>query len=298
MISGVSFGQNDNLFRIHEDTLKLLGIKILSGENDSVKFNANNMFQQKLHYILSLEGSYDYPFDSLVTVARIKPPDGTFKIFNWNLPKSDGTYNYFGILQTRDSLFVLTDSSDQITSPESALLSTENWYGSHYYKIIQKDHKSNVCYTLLGWDGNDNYSTKKIIEILTFDENSIPYFGKKIFVGYEEGSYSRIIFEYSSMSSMSLKYELQSYDQFIEKKKGIKIKEIQAEMIVFDHLVPMDQNLEGQYRFYVPVGDMFHGFVYDNGMWNFHSDVNAWNRNIENVPADTKPVEQDLLPPR
>jgi len=100
------------------------------------------------------------------------------------------------------------------------------------------------------------------------------------------------------MSSMSLKYELQSYDQFIEKKKGIKIKEIQAEMIVFDHLVPMDQNLEGQYRFYVPVGDMFHGFVYDNGMWNFHSDVNAWNRNIENVPADTKPVEQDLLPPR
>ena len=38
------------------------------------------------------EKSFFFPFDSLVTIAKIKSPDNRFRIFNWLLRKDNDTY--------------------------------------------------------------------------------------------------------------------------------------------------------------------------------------------------------------
>ena len=48
-----------------------------------------------------------------------------------------------------------------------------------------------------------------------------------------------------------------------------------APMIVFDRLTPMRPEFSGQFRYYVPEGNIFDAFLFENGLWNFVSDVDA-----------------------
>ena len=70
-----------------------------------------------------------------------------------------------------------------------------------YYEIIPIKVNNKIYYTLLGWDGNDINTTKKIIDVLKFTPDSPPTFGANIFNQEEK----RIITEYNSRSTISLK---------------------------------------------------------------------------------------------
>lgn len=299
-ISAITFstGQENSFFRAREDTLAKIAFNILNGANDSLREVNNLQFIESLTQILEVKGSFDWPFDSLVTIAIISPPDGRFRIFNWNLPKKDGTFLYFGILQTHDTLFHLLDHSENIEFPATSILSHNNWYGCHYYKIIQNKYESRTYYTLLGWDGNNNFSTKKVIDILTIDDPGTLTFGAPIFTNYSEELQTRIIFEYSSRVTMSLKYEEQSYKKIIRKKKSSKFIDVSTEMIVFDRLAPMDMSLVGQYKYYAPFEGIFDGFIFEDGYWLYLEEINAWNRDLEDPSGKTKPIEYDLISPR
>ncbi len=298
------FAQKQYLFSQYEDTLQNIAKDILYGANDFIKYNANDKFMSTLQNALKNDRSFDYPFDSLISIARLRSPDNSFRIFNWNLPKSDGTYEYFGIIQThklgneRYDIYVLTDRSDEIKDPENQILSYDNWYGAHYYKLIKNTSGKKEHYTLLGWDGNNSASTKKIIEVLSFRSNGEPVFGAYIFKRYKKKTY-RIIFEYSSSVMVSLKYEDQSF--YVQKKSSShkkKIRKVSERMIVFDRLMPMDPELEGQYQFYVPETNIFDGFVFHNGKWIFIKEVDARNPEKKSNKKDIKKPEFDLFPPK
>ena len=78
-------GQNSNNILIaYEDSLQELGPEILYGSNDSIKYAANHKFISILTKALKTPNSFDYPFDKLITIARLSPLDNTFRIFNWN----------------------------------------------------------------------------------------------------------------------------------------------------------------------------------------------------------------------
>ena len=181
------FSQNILQFKHYEDTLKDLGKEILISKNDDEKIKANGSFIKKLEEILNIENSFNYPFDSLTSIARLVSPDNKFRLFNWHLQKQDGTYEYFGFIQMnpkkcQDSLlFRLIDKSDKLFNPDTDSLNCGNWYGAHYYKMIYEKNGGKDYYTLLGWDGNNLMSTKKIIEILTFNKDGNPKFGAAIF---------------------------------------------------------------------------------------------------------------------
>ena len=136
------FSQNILQFKHYEDTLKDLGKEILISKNDDEKIKANGSFIKKLEEILNIENSFNYPFDSLTSIARLVSPDNKFRLFNWHLQKQDGTYEYFGFIQMnpkkcQDSLlFRLIDKSDKLFNPDTASLNCGNWYGAHYYKMI------------------------------------------------------------------------------------------------------------------------------------------------------------------
>jgi hypothetical protein len=303
LLTFLASGQAPSSFSQYEDTLKKIGPIILNGENDSIRYAACKNFSGLLTRVLGQEGSFFYPFDSLVTMARLMSPDHLFRIFNWNLPKDDGTYDYYAIIQFSNKagkdyqLISLEDKSDDIVSPETALCSPGNWVGALYYKIILKKHRHRLYYTLLGWDGNNWNTRKKIIEILTFDPEGTPVFGAPVFTGNQQDNYMRIIFEYKATAPMSLKYELQAYERGHLTGNPSNTRKIRSQMIVFDHLIPLDESLKGQYKFYVPSGDVFDAFVFKKGHWVFVPDVDARNRDSKAQPPKKKAVDYHLFPP-
>jgi hypothetical protein len=284
--------QNDE-FRRAEDSLKKYLHHVHYGNSDTEKYEYNELFKKTLANILKDERSYKYPFDSLKKVARLYAPDESFRIFNWNLALENGTYEYFGFIQVKAGngldyrVYPLTDRSSEIEAPELMLLSNERWYGALYYKIIQSKYKDKQYYTLLGWDGNNALSRKKIIDVLSFKNTGKPQFGAAIFKKYKEKDRNvRIIFEYSAKATMTLRFEKQYLHVISQSKdKSNKVDKVKAEpMIVFDNLVPLDTrlgpehpDLVGQYQFYVPETNVLNGFILKEGRWYFVKDVDARN---------------------
>jgi hypothetical protein len=287
------------LFTKYEDTLKILAKKLSCGDNYIIKTNANKKFIETLSRALSEKNSFDYSFDSLITIARLVSPDKSFKIYNWVLLTDEGVYKYYGLLQIHNmkdntnKIILLKDKSDSISNFENSFLSSDKWYGALYYKIIYTKYKNNKYYTLLGWQGNNLLSRKKVIDVLTFSSSGEPVFGADIFKT-DKAEQKRIIFEYSSEAVMSLKYEQQYYDKSKLKDQKPKLKDLKnrnkskvrkkkAYMIVFDHLVPLASGLEGVAQFYVPTIDYVDAFIFISGKWRLIRDIEANNPPSNNV---------------
>ena len=282
LLSFNSFAQkgNNRLIAEYEDTLKIIAHKIMNAETEEERKIANTAFITNLNEVLQYEKSFDFPFDSLITISKIKSPDKTFRIFNWLLRKENNTYEYYGIVhyynkkQKRYELITLIDNSAQIRNPEQANLDAANWYGGIIYDIIYIKKNGIKYYTLLLWDGNDLYSTKKIIDIMYFSGKNKIKFGLPVFKISKKENTKRVILEYDSRTSVSVKYHEQ------EKR------------IVFDHLIPSREDLEGLYEYYIPEGT-FNAYNYKNGKWWLEQDVEVQNN--EKTRKYNKP-KQGLLP--
>jgi hypothetical protein len=220
-------------------------------------------------------------------MSKMTSPDKMFRIYNWNLPATHGSNLYFCLLQipqksTKNTfrIFELIDRSDSIPDPETSTLDTGCWYGALYYKVISEKTDNGMIYTLLGWEGKNPTEMQKIIEILYFDEKNIPHFGKRIFNKYKEGTNKRVIFKYSPVATMVLRYD----EQFISKGKKwnssgrtFEEKSSKASMIVCDRLVTVGST-EGKEQMLIPAGDVYDGFIFENNKWNFVEGVDARNR--------------------
>ena len=165
----------------------------------------------------------------------------------------------------------------------SQLLNNNGIYISFFYwligtsqhnKIIQEKKNGKQYYTLLGWDGIDEYSTQKIIDVLHFTRNKIT-FGHPIFIK-EKNKDNRVLIEYDERTSVSLSYNKK------EKK------------IIFNNLIPIKKELEGLYEYYVPDGSN-NSYNYKSGKWIFEKDIDA--RNNKNNNSRKKP-KMGLLPYR
>lgn len=249
--------------RLYEDSLKGFGREMFKGK-DLYKAMANKKFIQLLEKALSIEGSYDYPFDSLSFIARLQPSDKRFRIFNWNIPKEDGTHEYFGFIQTWDEkkkearVFRLVNKQKEIKNPEIMRLGPEKWYGALYYKIIPTTYKKKKMYTLLGWDGNNNLSWKKVLDVLTFRSDGTPEFGDDIFqVG--KRYQNRVIFEFKAEMTMLLHWD-----------EGMK-------KIVFDHLIPEYPGMQNPPPHLVINSYSYDAYEFKKGRWMFIDDINARN---------------------
>ena len=254
----------DRIFKPQEDSLRIYMKRIERAKNDSIKLLENSRVLRLLTEILEDDRSFDYAFDTLPYLGIIKSPDNLVKIYNWNLFYKDKSYEYFGFVQyylkskEKYIVYPLIDKSSEIPDPEKAILSNTSWYGALYYKIIVNTHKGKTIYTLFGWDGNNEFTNKKIIEILTFANNGKPRFGASVFVIDNDKKKKRILFEFSSRVSMKLHYD---------EKLG---------MIVFDHLSPSSSRYIGQYLYYGP-DFSYDAFVFTKGKWLYKPIVDVKN---------------------
>jgi hypothetical protein len=265
---------NNSLFAEYEDTLKVMAHRIMNAETEAEKRTANTAFITNLTEVLQYEKSFKFPFDSLPTIARISSPDNTFRIFNWLLKKDNGNYEYFGIVhyhnkkRKRYEVIPLVDNSANIRNAEQEDLDAENWYGGLCYQIAYIKKAGRKHYTLLSWDGNDGYSTKKIIDVMYFSGKNKIKFGLPIFKQNKKESQKRVILEYDSKTSISVKYHSKE------------------EKIVFNHLVPPNKDLEGLEEYYIPEGT-FNAYQYKRGKWWLQQDVDI--RNQQKIKRIKKP---------
>lgn len=248
-----------------EDSLQHYFNLLANEQLDDRKEEYNNQILSYFREILSNETSFIYPFDSLKYVGIINSDDDKLRVITWNMAYSDRTYKYFGFIQYKKSkksyeYFELFDKSEQIKTPEMAILNSSNWYGALYYRIIVNKYKGQEYYTLLGADLNNLFTKKKIVDILYFDKD-VPVFGKKVFKN-KTTQIARVIFEFSAQTNMTLTYD------------------DNKEMIVYDHLSPSRPSLIGQYEFYGP-DFSYDGLKYERGIWNAYSDIDVRDYNIE-----------------
>lgn len=261
-LSAFSQKGNNQLFSEYEDTLKVIADRVMNLPFEAEKRIANDALIEHLTEVLSYEKSFNYHFDSLITISRIKSPDKRFRIFNWLLKKDNNTYEYYGIVhyynknKKKFELITLTDNSNNIRTPEQENLDASNWYGGIIYDIIYIKKPGKKYYTILLWDGNDGYSTKKIIDVMYFSGKKKIKFGLPIFKKNAKESQKRIIFQYDSKTTASVKYNYEKQE------------------IIFNNLVPQRKGLEGLYEFYIPEGT-FNSYKYKNGKWWFKEDVDA-----------------------
>ena len=220
----------------------------------------NEDFKLLLAKTLEKKEAYNYDFDSLSKfMSTVKSKDGFFRLFNWNIQLKNQKQHYDCWIYFSDkSIIKLKDSKNKSKNIEFISLEKQNWLGALYFDIIDLKKKNKTIYTLLGWDGNDMFSNKKVIETLIFKKKNLPQFGVPIF-NYPSGKTKRrVIFQYNKDSYMSLKHNLIKREDYI----------------VFDHLIPTSPNLKDFPDWYVT--DLsFDAFMWEENKWQFKRDFNA-----------------------
>ena len=239
-----------------EDSLKRFAYNIVFGRDAEDRFRADSAFIKMLVRALKIKNSFYYSFDSLQTISRLYSPDSAFRIFTWQLKKDEYIYLQQGAIQmhTPDGslkLIPLHDESSYSKKPEDSIRTPNNWIGAIYYRIVMKTFNGKKIYTLLGFDDYSISSTKKWMEILTFDNNGNPIFGGP-YISFRDDTARRPVqvrfsIEYKKEASTTFNYDPE------------------MDMIVFDDLVS-ESDEPNRKETYIPDGD-FQGFKWENGQW-------------------------------
>ncbi len=242
-----------------EQELSVFANNILNADDVEDRLRADSFFTRNLVHALKTPYSFHHPFDSLKTISRLYAPDSSFRIITWQLMKDFSYYRYKGAIQlnTKDGslqLIPLYDVSDFTGNPVDSVRNNENWIGAVYYNIIQKKYNNKNYYTLLGYDENDARSTKKWIEVLTFDSNKKPVFGGRYF----------------SYPNDPFKPAQPAYRFCLEFKKEANAKlnyDPELNQIIFAKLVSETGEVSKKHTL-VPYGTI-EGFRWDMGKWIF-----------------------------
>lgn len=262
--------ENRALLRTYEDSLVIKGDSMIYSTTWETREYACVSFIRTLVRALQVEGSYAYPFDSLRTVSILHAPDGRFRIFTWQLTMDDQTYRYYGTIQMQSQtlkMYPLIDMSMFIGHPEDTVLDNNNWYGCLYFNISEKKYRKHTYYMLYGWDGNDSFSNKKIVDVLQFDSGGDPVFGAPIFTEKDSDSTkTRVIIEYKEDATANLNYD--------PKQKRI----------VISFLVPENPLSEGIGMTYVPDGTYW-GYKFHKGMWQYQDKI--FHKTIKSPPENS-----------
>lgn len=260
-----------------EDSLKTLALRILQGRNADDRFKADSQFTKMFVRALKIKGSFEYPFDSLVTISKLSPEDNSFKIFTWELMVNDDVVRQHGAIQMRThdgslQLFPLIDRTEATQNMADTITNNLGWIGAIYYKIIEKKAFGENYYTLLGYDENSINSDRKIIEVLTF-KNGQPVFGGSFFSFQDNSlnkkSFARYIMEYKKKAGPRLTYDPE------------------MDMIIYEHLISETGEPNKKYT-YIPDGD-YEGLKWNDGKW-----VHIEKVFTQKTPQGQEPVPQPI----
>jgi hypothetical protein len=255
-------------FRRQEQLLSPLSRQFVSGKTDAQRRSAALEVYRSLGDLLSMPHSWNYPFDTLkqAAVSVLKSADGMCRLFSWNLILKDGRHLYFGYVQYRIKkewkLEALLDTARN-TIPDISYAETDasRWPGALYYAIEPFRFKKRTYYLLLGYDGADRRTNRKLIDVLNLNQGEGVLFGLPVF-RRQEGDYEprlRWVIEAADQAIISLRYEPYRH------------------IIVLSELTKAFEDSPDEPSYKVPSGD-YHYFSRDNkGYWVFHPLLTDFN---------------------
>jgi hypothetical protein len=263
--------------KLKEDSLRAYARYMVLDSFTHSRMIADSFFTRILVRALKTKNSFYYPFSSVQGISKLYAPDSSFRIFTWNIQyEMDEIYSrQKGAIQmaTKDGslkLFPLKDISNFTDNPDDSVRFSNNWIGAVYYSIVKTEFNGKNYYTLFGLDNNSFMSTKKWMEVLTFNEKSEPVFGGNDFFSYAKDSIPQ-----KSRYRISLEYK---------KDTRVLANYIpDLDVILVDHLISESDEPDNKWT-YVPDGDN-EAFKWENGRW-VHIDK-AFDYKIDMSQADT-----------
>lgn len=226
------------------------------------KIAANDSIRHLVEEYANDDTVFNHRFEYLRYLGQITSPDSLVKIITWNLPLKRGEGMYFsyfirkGENGARNIVYSLSAPYNEKAPSQDTTRNAGDWYGALYYDIRPFQQKGEKCWVLLGLDYGNYMISRKIIDVVRFtSENSIE-FGKKWFET-PEGMKFRVVFEYSSTASMTMRF-------------------VSGNTIVFDHLVPFSPAYKGNTQYYGP-DYSYDSYSYADGTWKLSLNVDARN---------------------
>lgn len=258
-----------------EENMRNYANDIVNAPETADRAIADSFFTKALVQALKVPYSFSYPFDSLKTISRLYAPDSSFRIITWQIMKDYSYYRQKGAIQyhTKDGslkLIPLYDNSAFTDNPVDSVRNNREWIGAVYYNIVQKTFNNKNYYTLIGYDENDARSTKKWVEVLTFDEKNQPLFGGRFF----------------NYPNDDIKPPQPAYRFCLEFKKEANGKlnyDPELDMITFAHLISETGENSAKHTL-VPYGS-FEGFKWLNGQWKYVPVVKEVDPNLRLNPT-------------
>jgi hypothetical protein len=231
-----------------------------AAKDSAKKMALNAEFERAFAEILALPGAMQYKFKNIPYLYQVTSPDRRLRIFSWCVPAGNGNrlsfYGYAMLRRSRWSndvkLLKLNELQMQPSLYQHKALSTEEWPGALYTKVLQRKVNKTRYYTLLGTRLANNRYGSKIIDVATISGDTLR-FGAPIFMQRNHKQY-RVVFEYNPMAPMKLEWN------------GRKRK------IVFTSMQPPYSMPLGAYEMYFP-GDSYDGFTWDGECWMLEVDV-------------------------
>ena len=283
LCSIVADGQDKAVMQRHQQQLSTLLQRVAMAPTDNERYLASEEAVQVLSQALEEEESERWQWQLPTVASVLTSPDRKLRIFTWAVVRDNGEYECFGAVQFFDdreeeSRFeLLNDKSEEIMNREESMLKPDNWLGSIYQEIIQTTHSGRTFYTLLGWNGVDLLTDRKVIEPVTLRGGQV-LFGGPLF--RRERNLRRIVLEYTNDAMVNLRYE----DQYVEvvERERVKVKGTnryhtvenrkthKEKMIIFDEVEPQVPGMEGLFQYYVPSGtELAYSFV--DGKWEMRN---------------------------
>ncbi|MCA6481791.1 MAG: hypothetical protein IM540_01925 [Chitinophagaceae bacterium] len=273
-------------FQSMENILREQAFQIINGPEWSDRLQADSIFTRTLVRTLRGKNSFRYAFDSLGTVSVLYAPDSSFKIFSWQLMKDPSYFRYKAAIQynTPDGSLRLTplfDASPFTEQPCDSVRTANQWIGALYYNILQHTYQGRSYYTLLGYDENDELTTRKWIDVLTFYEQGQPLFGGLFFEYLPDDKKPplpayRFLFEYKKNAGARMNYDPD------------------LQLITFASLVSEKGN-PAVHATLVPEGG-YEGFKWVNGKWVHVALVAELDPNPQINPPKETPASAKSLP--
>ena len=276
LFCGVAVGQDKTRMAAHQQRLAQLFERVASAPTDNERYLSSEEAVDALRDALDEAGSERWRWQLPRSVSVLTSPDNKLRIFTWAVVRDNGEFECFGVVQyynERTASYehsVLHDKSEDIMNREESLLSADNWLGAIYQDIIQTTAGERTYYTLLGWNGVDNLTDRRVIEPVIL--RGEPQFGASVF--RRERNLRRVVIEYRGDAAVQMAFDEQTVQTVTRERVKVKgryrtvekTKESKEKVIIFDEVEPQVQGMEGLFQYYVPSGlEMAYAWI--DGKW-------------------------------
>lgn len=211
--------------------------------------HAGNEFSEKFEKWISQPGTFTQSLDNIKWISTKSPIDKSFRLITWQVKGVNDKFLHKGLIQKKDGTIIqLQDEMPKDMDAQYEVADADNWYGALYYGIEKVDD----YYLLFGFNGGSGREYTKLVDVLWFDKNGQPKFGKEVFRfdtnNPRPDMKSRILVGYTPTASVSCRYDEES------------------KMIMHDYTVDRLLGMEGNQSGKIPDGT-YVAYQLENHIW-------------------------------